>query len=238
MIKMSIEKKAWMYLAGLLSLLILFPPGLLAQNGDARVEIFAGGSFLKADRTFIIDGTPKETDYAKGGIFGGRFTVDLSKNFAVEAAYGGGTNNLRVFDRVTPLIERGFGVRVHRFTGNALYYIGGNEAPSRFFVTAGAGLVRFGPTSDAKSAAAIAFIDEPAAIDANTKVDFNFGGGFESKLTDVFGVRLDVRDHMAPIPRYGVPEAPAPGILDFFPVSGLAHNWETSIGIVFHLGHR
>ena len=224
--------------AALLALLFLLPSGLLAQNGNARVEIFGGGSFLKGDRNFIIDGSAIETKYATGGIIGGRFTVDLSQHLAIEAAYGGGTNNLRVTFTQPPVFERGFGVRVHRFTGNALYYLGDPDAQSRFFVTLGAGLVRFSPTDKAKDAALLEFIDEPAPIDVNTKIDFNFGGGYESRINDSLGFRFDVRDHIAPIPRYGVPQNPTAGVAAFYPVSGQVHNWETSLGIVFYLSRR
>lgn len=237
---MHMQRKSTLLLrtTGALALLFLLPAGLLAQDSNPRVEVFGGGSFLKGDRTFIVDGTPKETDYAKGGIFGARFTVDLNSHLAVEGAYGGGTNNLRVFDRVTPVVERGFGTRVHRFTGNGLYYFGDSKASLRPFVTAGVGLTRFSPSSKAKSSAALAFIDDPAPIDANSKFGFNFGGGVESKFNNSVGLRFDVRDHLASIPRYGVPQVPTPGVADFYPVSGWVNDWETSVGIVFYLGRR
>lgn len=221
--------------ASALLVFLLLAPGAVAQDGNLRLSVFGGGSFLKGERSFIIDGSPKRSDFAKGGKFGFRGTADLNSHWAVEGAYSYGTNNLRIFDIGTTTRERAFGTRIHQITGNALYYLGDPESKLRPFVTAGGGLMRFGPTSEAKSAATIKFIDEPATISATNGFDFNYGGGIEAKVSDFWGLRFDVRDHLAKIPRFGIPEAPTAGIADFFPVSGATHDVETSVGIVIYL---
>jgi opacity protein-like surface antigen len=222
--------------ASIVLALLLLAPGAFAQAGDPRLTFFGGGSFLEGDRSFNIPDA-RRSNYATGGKIGVRGTVDLASNWAVEGAYSYGTNNLRVINPLFPATPRAFGVRVHQITGNLLYLLAGGQSNIRPFLTVGGGLARYSPTSAAKDDASFRFIDEPATIDSNTKFDFNFGGGVEAKATDWLGVRFDLRDHITPIPRFGVPEAPAAGIADFYPVSGIINDVEVSAGIVFYF-HR
>jgi outer membrane protein with beta-barrel domain len=223
--------------AVLISLLI--PRGAFAQEGSPRVTVFGGGSFLKGDRSFVVGGDIKRSNFANGGKVGARGTWDLDSHWALEGAYGYGSNNLRIIDfNGTTTVERGSGTRVHQIIGNALYYLSEPKSKFRPFLTGGGGLMRFNPTSQAKTAAAAKFVDEPATITADNKFEFNFGGGVETEVSKVFGWRLDLRDHLARIPRFGVPQAPTAGVADFFPVSGAVHNVEASVGVVIYLGRR
>jgi hypothetical protein len=64
---------------------------------------------------------------------------------------------------------------------------------------------------------------------------FNFGAGVEAPLTQQFGLRFDLRDHLSSLPKYGVPQtSSAPGA-SFYPVDGRAQNIELTIGVVFYL---
>ncbi len=216
-------------------LVLLVVPNVLAQEHNPRLTIFGGGSFLKGERTFPVGGETLRSNFARGGKFGFRGTWDLDNHWSVEGAYGYGTNNLRFFDLgAAPPTERAFGVRVHQLTANLLYFFHGSEQKLRPFATAGLGYTRFNPTSDAKAAAALTFVDEPASISGSNEIAFNFGVGAEAKAADWLGVRLDLRDHMTRIPRFGVPNVPTVGILDFFPVNGAVHDLETSVGIVIY----
>jgi len=226
----------WAVLSAALALLLL-APSAFAQDSNPRVTFFGGGSFLKGERSFTIGGDPKRSEFAAGGKFGVRGTMDLNDHWAAEAAYSYGTNNLRIQEIATPIRERDYGVRVHQLTGNLLYLWGGSHSRFRPFLTAGAGLSRFNPTSEAKSLASLRFVDEPAPINSNSKFNFNYGGGVEARAGDVLGIRFDLRDHLSPIPRFGVPEAPTAGVADFFPVSGMVHDVEASVGIVIYF-HR
>jgi opacity protein-like surface antigen len=220
------------------TLLFLFATrAAFAQESNVRATFFGSGSFLKAERNFTVDGDPKRSNFADGGKIGVRVTVDLDSHWAVEGAYGYGTNNLRILDIGTPTITRAFGTRIHQFTGNLSYYFSEPHHGLRPFVTAGAGLVRFNPTGNAKSEASIEFVNDPATIMSNTKFEFNYGAGLEVAASDHLGFRFDLRDHLAGVPRFGVPEAPAAGVADFFPVSGVTHGVEVSGGIVFYFGH-
>ncbi len=57
----------------------------------------------------------------------------------------------------------------------------------------------------------------------------------ETRANDWLGFRVDFRDHITGIPRFGLPESSrGPGSV-FFPVSGVLHNTEVSLGAVFYL---
>ncbi len=220
------------------ALLLFFFAGAAAwgQVGNARLTFFGSGSFLKGERSFTVGGAPKRSNFASGGRIGGRFTVDLGEHWAVEGAYAYGTNNLRIQDVGARTITRSFGTRVHQLTGNTSYYFSESGSTVRPFVTAGVGLMRLNPTGKAKNQAAVEFVDEPATIQSNSKFEFNFGAGLEAAANDRFGLRLDLRDHLAGIPRFGVPQAPSAGVADFFPVSGIMNDVEASAGIVIYFG--
>lgn len=230
-------KTRTLYFTGCLLLALFFMSlNAFGQETDFQVTLFGGGSFLKAERTFVVGGEPFRSNFAKGGKVGVRGGVGFDDHWAVEGAYSYGTNNLRFFDlgRVPPR-ERAFGVRVHQFTGNVLYYLTKRAEKIRPFVTGGLGLTRYKPTDTAKAfALAFGFVEEPAAISTSNKLAVNFGGGLEAKVDKNFGVRFDFRDHVTKIPRFGVPQAPPVPGADFYPVSGAAHDLEVSAGIVFY----
>lgn len=216
--------------SSLLILMLLAAPVLLAQERDLRVELFGGASFLKAQRTFLVNQEAFRTEFSDGGKVGLRGTVNLGSHLAVEGAYSYGTSNLRVLDlEAVPLHERGFGVRVHQLSGNVLWFLNEQGHTLRPFVTAGLGLARFSPTSDARSVAtANGFIAGPAAVSASNELDLNLGAGMEGKLTRLLGVRLDLRDHVTRFPRFGLSK-------EFFPAAGAAQELEISLGVVLHL---
>ncbi len=207
------------------------------QDRNFRVSVSGGGSFLKADRTFRVGGDVLRTTDDNGAKIEFRGTADLREHWGAEFTYGYGKNNLHVTKLSgTGLGERVFDVRVHHFSANALYFLNPASDKFRIFGTAGLGIARFSPTDDAKTAAVRSFIEQPAFLNSDNKLDFNFGGGVEAKLGSWYGARFDFRDHLTRIPRYGVPQAAASG--DFFPVSGAVHNVVLTAGVVVYLGRR
>jgi opacity protein-like surface antigen len=219
-------------------LVVAAPSHSLAQETrPVAITVFGGGSFLKGERTFNIGSADQfRTNYAKGGRAGLRGTITLNSQWALEGAYSYGRNNLRITEvsgNPANLGTRGFGVKAHQFTGNVLYYLTPTTDSFRVFVTGGIGLARFSPTEGAKASATRDFVDNPATISAENKFGFNFGGGLEAKMSSWSGVRFDLRDHLSGIPRFGVPQTAPAG--DFYPVSGMVHNFETSLGLIFYL---
>jgi len=160
---------------------------------------------------------------------GGEFTS--WKIFGVEAAYGYGTNNLRVTDlSTTPSSTQGYGVKAQRFSGNLVLRSPAGMFGVRPYATAGLEYDRFGPTTQAKSAAfSQGFADQTVTLGASNKIGLNYGGGVEWSFIPMLALRLDFRDHVTGTPTYGLSSAR-------YNISGAAHDAELSAGLVLHIG--
>jgi hypothetical protein len=222
-----------------LSLLIIFlgsVSALEAQISSERIGVYGAGSFAGSDRVFVVNSDDIfQTEFRKGAKLGVRFSVDLTDEWAAEGSYSIGRNNLRVSKLDPPRRAVTFQTYLHQFTGNASYFFAPAGDEFRPFLTFGATLTRFSPTDQAQARAAIVFIDRSTRISSSTELGFNFGGGFEAAANQWLGIRIDARDHVMGIPRFGIPETPlSPGGV-FYPVNGLLHNVEIAVGALFFL---
>ena len=215
---------------------VLCGSNAFAQLLDPRVTGFFGVSFLGGERSFIVDADPFQSNFENGVKVGLRFTTDLTDIWSVEGSYSFSDNDLRITELGAPPQKRFFGVGVQQLAVNGLYYLTPAGETMRFFVTAGIGWMRFNPNQTAQILALVdKFIDDEASITASNKFSFNFGGGMETRTNDWLGFRVDFRDHITGMPRFGLPESSTgPGSV-FFPVSGVLHNIEVSFGAVFYL---
>jgi opacity protein-like surface antigen len=201
----------------------------------ARASVFVAGSFVAGSREFLMNSNNAvRTEYANSGKFGFRVGADLNRNWAAEAAYSYGGNNLRAINLNPPRREREFETKVHQFLMNGSYYLADSDQNWRPFGTFGIGFYRFSPTEDGKGVAADNFLIGPTRISSSTKFGMNLGGGVEGKLAAPFGLRFDVRDHLMGIPRFGLPETPLNPGGAFYPVSGLMNNLELGVGVVIY----
>jgi len=219
-----------------LTQLLCLVAGVCIGSSPARaqgIRLFAEGtgSFFLNQKFFTAVGEPFRSDYATGGkiTFGTEFTN--WKIFGVEAAYGYGTNNLRVADlSTTPSTTLGYGVKTQRFSGNLVFHSPVAVFSVRPYATGGLEYDRFNPTTQAKSAAfAQGFADQSVTLGASNKIGFNYGGGVEWGFFPKLALRIDFRDHVTGTPTYGL----SSGRYD---VSGASHNPELSAGLVLHLG--
>ena len=222
------------YSAVLLLVLTAYP-ALAQKYSNPRVTVFGGGSFQGGNRAFDLNafGTT-ETDYSNAFRFGFRFGVDLPENWGAEVTYGFSSSDLKVLDATPPRPRRRFDIHQHQFMANAIYNFAPRDSVWRPFATFGLGFERFSPTKDSVNRAAVDFLDGPTRISSDTKLAMNFGGGVERRVNDRMGIRMDVRDNIAGMPRYGLPEAPLnPGGASY-PVKGVIHDLEMVWGVVFH----
>jgi len=208
-------------------------PAARAQVTNPRVSAFVGASLLGSQTTFVAGNQVVQTSYKNGGKFGFRGTADFNDHWSGEAMYAFSNNGLRVTN--TGLAPRDFGVHVHQFTANALYFLTSRETALRPFGTVGLGLIRFTPTADAQASAARAFFTQPTIISGQNELALNVGVGAEAKIRSRYGVRVDLRDYISGNPSYGLPNAPASPGAPFFPTSGLLNRFEISGGIVLYL---
>ena len=205
-----------------------------AQDINPRITFFGGASLLSGSRSFVIGPNLFTTQFNNGIKIGFRGTANVTDHWGAEATYSFSSNGLRV-TRVAPATARDFGVHLHQITGNALYFFTARDRTFRPFLTAGVGISRYSPTSDAKlTAATQSFLNQPAVLTSSSSFNFNFGGGIESRPWDHFGLRLDLRDHLTAIPRFGLPESATSPAAPFFPVQGRAQDFEITTGLIYY----
>ena len=232
---MSRKSCAKTYSVGILALCLAVPFSACAfgQEIDPRITFLGGASLLSASRSFVIGTRLFETQFQNGIKIGVRGTFNVGEHWGAEGTYSLSSNGLQVRG-VAPATVQDYGVHLHQFTGNALYFFTASGKSFRPFVTAGLGVSRYSPTSDAKLAAAQDFLGQPAVLVSTSAFDFNFGAGIETKPWDHFGVRLDFRDHVTGIPRFGLPETATGPTAPFFPVQGRAQDFEISAGFIYY----
>lgn len=216
-------------------LAILFALSASGQNPNPRVSVAVGGSFLRGDRDFVVEGDQFTSEFVDGGKIRARGTLDLTANWSIEGDYSFGRNNQRVIELSGGTLEqRNFGVKVGQVHLHVLSFFTSRRSAVRPFLTSGIGAVRFTPTEQAKALAlASGFIEDTTALESTTLLSFAFGGGIEGRFNRWLGVRFDVKDYLTPIPRFGLPQtSTGPGGI-FFPVDGVVHNIEVAAGLVF-----
>jgi len=210
-------------------------PNALAHP-NPRITILFGGSFIAGERAFDLNGDSFVSQFLNGGKFRLRGSLDLSKHWTLEGDYSFGRNDQRITQDIGGVIEqRDFKVNVGQVQLNFVRFFTDNESRIRPFFSFGLGAVRFNPTDEAKLAALSGdFLADPTLLTPSIDISVAVGGGLEARLNRWLGLRFDFKDHMSPIPRYGLEESSSgPGGI-FFPVSGILHNVEAAGGIVFY----
>ena len=211
-------------------------PNALA-NPNPRITVLFGGSFISGERTFDVNGESFVSQFLNGGKLHLRGSLDLTSLWTLEGDYSFGRNDQRITQDIGGIIEqRDFKVTVGQVQLNFVRFFTDNESRIRPFFTAGLGMVRFNPTDEAKLAALSGdFLADPTLLTSSIDFSLAVGGGLETRFNRWLGLRFDLKDHMSPIPRFGLDETSSgPGGI-FFPVSGIVHNVEVAAGIVFYL---
>jgi hypothetical protein len=219
-----------------------------ARAQGIRVFVEGSGSFFLDQKNFNIPEVvpktglsflaPFRSNYASGGriTLGAEFTP--WKIAGLEAAYGYGTNNLRVTSLASTVgpsgtssgTTQGYGVKSQRLSTNLVVHSPVAFLRLRPYATAGLEYDHFGPTSQAKASATIGFAGEPnIQLGASNKIGINYGGGIEWSFLRKLALRVDVRDHITGTPTYGLTSGQ-------YSVGGLGHDAELSAGFVIHLG--
>jgi hypothetical protein len=223
-----------------IALLLVLSAALQAQELNPRVSIFGATSLLRGERNFPLFGEAFRTEYDNGAKAGLRGTFDLNDKWALEGTYAFGVNTWHVTEELgTPTAEhRAFSIHQHQLTASLLRFLNvRGDVPVNLFVLVGGGLVRFAPTDGARGRAAHEFVNNPAPnIQASNQWSVHVGAGLEGWFTPHWGIRLEVRDHIIPIPRFGLPRNNPGGGADFYPVSGVMHDIEPSVGLVYRWG--
>jgi hypothetical protein len=219
--------------------------GLTATVGEAQnslVFVSGGANALGDARSFDLLYIPFTSKYASGG--GGNVGFELplkrSKIFGLELSYGLSQNNLELTNQNTnPTTTASYGLRDNRFSADIVVHSPSTYRNIRPYFVAGPEYDRYSPTSAAVSYAQSHGFGASAAVaklSSEGHGGVNIGGGLDYQLTEKWGARIDVRDHLTGSPMLGLPYGITPTSNAYFPISGNAHNIQYTIGIVYHFG--
>ena len=202
-----------------------------------RFELFGAGSFPLEKEFFIglpqfsppLQGVHEYGNAARGGV---RVGADFKKHWGEDITYSFGRYTTKIVNR-TVGTEFPFAVQSHEIAFNALWYPLGLDAKSKIFpyVTAGVGTTFFIVGSKDINAGLEAGLGK---LQSENVFAFNAGGGVTMRVRKHIGVRVDARDFMTPVPRFGMPKSSDDPSALVFPAGGVFHRFEASFAFVYY----
>jgi len=230
------------FLRGLIVAVALCLIATVGKAQNSLVFVTGGGSRLSDARSFEEAFIPYQSTFAAGG--GGNVGLELplkkSNIFGFEVSYGFSQNNLELTYENSPTlpVTKSYGLRDNRFGGDLVVHSPSTFRGIRPYAVVGAEYDRFSPTSAAVALAnSTGFAYAPVAkLSSQGAGGANIGGGLDYKLTEKWGVRIDVRYRITSSPTLGLPYGITPSSNAYFPISGDAHTIQYTIGIVYHFG--
>ena len=103
------------------------------------------------------------------------------------------------------------------------------------FASAGLGAAIYRPTSEAKRIASDPLQGNISELIESGRFSFNYGFGVKRRLTDIFGLRFDVRGFLSRSPTFGLPESSDDPTATVLPLNNMLLSAEVSVGITINL---
>ena len=216
---------------------LLSIPSASAQEKKYRFEFFGGASNpIKEDFEITypqsstpIRGIQKFTLGVQGGV---RFGIDGHGRWGQDYTYSYGQNPGRL---ETTYGRFSYTNRFHHASTSILFYPWTYNTHRVYpYVAAGLGAM----WSSLKQGAISEAIDPLRAglgpLKSETVFAFHAGGGLRFRLSDRFGMRIDLRDTMSRTLRYGLPKTSEDPNATVLPVNGVLHQISASFGVVIH----
>src|SRR3989442_1242341 len=75
-------------------------------------------------------------------------------------------------------------------------------------------------------------------VNNSNELAFNYGFGFKTRSTGLLGLRMDIRDYIVRSPSFGLARESSDPAATVLPATGVLHNGEVSVGLVFYFGKR
>ncbi len=219
--------KGWL----LAALVAVSSAALSAQ--DYRAFLTMGSSSIFNKYSFVEYNNAYHSDYSLGPQFTIGGEAPLTPVLGVELALGVGRNNLQVANSNAGT-KMSYGLDKERLGGNLVVHVPVTFLHGKPYLLLGPEYTRLAPYGAAASPSSTpGFLNDPFVyLRVNGKMGFNFGGGLELKARPTLGLRLELRDHIFPAPRFGLPLTAITGA--YFPVQGSTNNVEISVGLVYH----
>ncbi len=225
--------------------LVLSTNDAFAQLKDnLELNVFGAGSiYSKNDYeiSYPQSATPIPGELKFGGRprFGLRLGVYDRGHWGQEFFYSFEQNSARISRGGGSATSTDLRMRIHNYGINALYYVVETESHRiQPFLSAGIG----GTLYDLKPET-VAFVRDPARgnlpdINNSNELAFNFGFGVKTRSTGWFGLRMDLRDFMGRSPSFGLARQSNDPTATVLPATGVLHNGEFSVGLVFYFAKR
>ena len=224
--------------------LVLSTDAFAQLKDHIELNVFGAGSFYTENQYLI--GYPQSTAPIPGELkfnpharFGARLGVFTRGHWGQEFYYSFEPNQVDISTSGPSPTVADLKVQVHQYGINALFYPVETEARTlHFFLSAG-----IGGTAYLLTPGAISFARDPAQgnmpdIGNSNELAFNFGFGFKTRSTGWLGLRFDVRDFVGRTPSFGLARHSTNPTATVLPATGVVHNPELSLGLVFYFNRR
>lgn len=225
---------------------VMFASQSAAQSGRSskqkwEVSLVAGVAKI-GDETFI---TPSETgpnavgvDFDSGISVAFRVTDNFRKNVGAELEYAFSSHG-STFSNLSPSLPTlGVDQSLHEFTYNGVFYPTDRRARIRPFLLGGAGATLFRASARDEGLA----IGNQVDLRNRWTFSFDYGGGVKVQLERRWGIRVDVRNHVANVPDYGLPARSLVDETGFqspaLRPDGAFQNWSFGVGLFYILEDR
>jgi len=163
---------------------------LPASAQDAEIGITGGYSSFRDGHLASSGGGAVSTtyEYTSGIRIGARMSFDFRRYFAHELSYAFQSAKFKetVDDQEFLILTvRETKSQIHNYTYNFVVHATPRDSRVRPFVTGGVGATAYFPPGYSSF-----------QTQGQTKVGYNYGAGVKFLLTDKYGIRFDVRDHV------------------------------------------
>ena len=226
----------------LFALLVLMSGSMpLFSQGGGELNLYGGWSLFTTESFEIGEPqspTPVPLTFSfEGGLqSGGRINFLTKDKWGSEVYYGyqSTTATFKRSDDATQ--ELNLPTQVHQFGANILYYpLGTDDRLTVPFASAGLGAAIYRPTSEAKRIASDPLQGNISELIESGRFSFNYGFGVKRRLTDIFGLRFDVRGFLSRSPTFGLPESSDDPTATVLPLNNMLLSAEVSVGITINL---
>jgi len=229
----------------LLGIYLVFSSNAFAQLKDnLELNLFGAGSVHTKNQYEI--GFPQSAVPIPGELriqaharFGTRLGVFTRGHWGQEFFYSFEPNRMRISQGGALPSRTDIHLGIHNYGINALYYPRETESHVfQPFLSAGIGGTLYHISHDS-----VTNLRDPSRgnlpdMDNANELAFNFGLGFKTRSTGRVGLRVDLRDYVGRSPSFGLERRSNVATDTVLPATGVIHNGELSVGLVFYFGRR
>lgn len=211
---------------------------------NIELNVFGAGSIYTKNSYEIgypqsptpIPGELKLDAHGRGGM---RLGVYSHGHWGQEFFYSYEPNRVHLAKGAPSPSNTDLQIQIHNYGINALYYLVETEGHTlQPFVSAGIGGTWYRLTPEAVSIVRDPLRGNMADMDNANELGFNFGVGFKTRSNGWLGFRADFRDFVGRSPSFGLARTSNDPNATVLPATGVLHNGEASVGLVFYFGKR